>query len=218
MSVWQSHDAGGDRLVLVGPVMVAPLLPSDLARLGLSAVAQVAVDGGIEYAVKPVLWAGDGDSSPPPAAPASPSATPVVFKHNQDETDLRFCLNGVRDWNWRELHLFGFLGGRRDHELANFGEIHAELKTRANFTSAVFYDDKLEAAVRFFSGGAHRVNISGVFSLLVLEPATADISGDCDYAAAGAALPLLSGRGISNRGRGMVDISCTAPFMVIAAV
>lgn len=207
---WQSHDAGFDRLVLVGPVMAAPLLAGDVAHLGLAGVAQVAVDGGIEYALKPVLWAGDGDSGS--------SGTPVVFKDNQDETDLRFCLNGVRGWNWRELHLFGFLGGRRDHELANFGEIHAELKTRANFTSAVFYDDKLEPAVRFFRAGAHCVNISGVFSLLALEPAVADISGDCDYAAAGVSLPLLSGRGISNRGRGMVDIACTAPFMIIAAV
>ena len=204
---WQSHDAGFDRLVLVGPVMVAPLLAGDLARLGLADVAQVAVDGGIEYALKPVLWAGDGDSSP--------SGTPVAFKGSQDETDLRFCLNGVQKWAWRELHLFGFLGGRRDHELANFGEIHAELKSRANFTSATFYDDKLEAAVRFFRSGMHRVNISGVFSLLALEPAVADISGDCDYAASGAALPLLSGRGISNNGRGIVDITCTAPFMVV---
>lgn len=206
---WQTHDAGGDRLVLVGPVMVAALLSGDLERLNLVGVAQVAVDGGIEYALKPVLWAGDGDSSP--------SGMPVAFKDSQDETDLRFCLNGVQKWAWRELHLFGFLGGRRDHELANFGEIHAELKSRANFTSATFYDEKLEAAVRFFRAGAHRVNISGVFSLLALEAAVADISGDCDYAAAGAALPLLSGRGISNRGRGMVDISCTAPFMIVQA-
>lgn len=206
---WQSHDKGSDRLVLVGPVMAAPLLPGDIERLGLADAAQVAVDGGIGYALKPVLWAGDGDSSP--------SGTPVAFKDSQNETDLRFCLNGVRGWKWRELHLFGFLGGRRDHELANFGEIHAELKSRANFTSAVFYDDRLEAAARFFRGGAHRVNISGAFSLLALEAAVADISGDCDYAAAGAALPLLSGRGISNKGRGMVDISCTAPFMIITA-
>lgn len=204
---WQSHDAGADRLVLVGPVMVAPMLAGDMDRLGLAGVAQVAVDGGIEYALKPVLWAGDGDSSP--------SGTPAAFKRSQDETDLRFCLNGVRNWKWRELHLFGFLGGRRDHELANFGEIHAELKNRANFMSAIFYDDKPEQAVRFFRAGAHRVNISGAFSLLAMETAVADISGDCDYAASGAALPLLSGRGISNNGRGMVDITCTAPFMIV---
>lgn len=207
---WQSHDAGGHRLVLVGPVMVAPLLAGDLARLGLADVAQVAVDGGIEYALKPVLWAGDGDSSS-----SSPSGTPVAFKASQDETDLRFCLNGVRGWKWQELHLFGFLGGRRDHELANFGEIHAELQIRADFTAAIFYDDKLEPAVRFFRTGSHRVNISAAFSLLALEAAVADISGDCDYAASGAALPLLSGRGISNKGRGMVDITCTAPFMIV---
>lgn len=211
---WRSHDAGAERLVLVGPVMAAPLLAQDLSRIGIDNAQQVAIDGGIEFALKPALWVGDGDSSPP-AAPESKSATPVAFKDNQDETDLRFCLNGVRDWAWRELHLFGFLGGRRDHELANLGEIHAELKSRANFISAVFYDEKLEPAVRFFRAGAHRVKINGAFSLLSLEGCTADISGDCDYAAAGTELPALSGRGISNRGRGMVEISCTAPFMLI---
>ncbi len=210
MTGWQSHDAGGDALALVGPVMAAPLLAQDLARLGLATVPQIAVDGGVAFALKPVLWVGDGDSSP--------SGAPVIFKDSQDETDLRFCLNGVRGWRWRNLHLFGFLGGRRDHELANFGEIQAEFKSRAAFTSAVFYDDKLEAAVRFFSKGAHRVNISGVFSLLALEPAIASISGDCDYAAASVALPVLSGRGISNRGHGMVDIFCDVPFMVTSAV
>ncbi|MDF3024851.1 MAG: hypothetical protein K0R10_2212 [Alphaproteobacteria bacterium] len=211
---WNSHDAGGDALVLVGPVMAAPLLLQDVARLGIGTVPQIAVDGGIEFALKPVLWAGDGDSSPP-AAPETRTGTPVVFKDSQDETDLRFCLNGVRGWQWRQLHLFGFLGGRRDHELANLGEIHAEMKVRAAFVSAIFYDDKLEAAVRFFNVGAHRVNISGTFSLLSLEAAVADIGGDCTYAAKGAALPVLSGRGVSNSGRGMVDISCDAPFMIV---
>ena len=207
MTGWNSHDAGGDALVLVGPVMAAPLLLQDVARLGIGTVPQIAVDGGIEFALKPVLWAGDGDSSP--------SGTPVAFKDSQDETDLRFCLNGVRGGQWRQLHLFGFLGGRRDHELANLGEIHAEMKARGAFVSAVFYDDKLEAAVRFFNAGAHRVNISGTFSLLSLEAAVADIGGDCAYAAKGAALPVLSGRGVSNSGRGMVDISCDAPFMIV---
>ncbi len=206
---WRSYDSGGDRLALVGPVMAAPLMAGDLVRLGLAGVPQIAVDGGIQFAFKPALWAGDGDSSP--------TGTPISFKESQNETDLRFCLNGVQDWAWRELHLFGFLGGRRDHELANFGEIHAALKSRASFTSAIFYDEKMAVSLRFFRAGAHRVYISGGFSLLSLEPCVANISGACDYAAADADIPVLSGHGVSNRGRGMVDISCTAPFMILHA-
>ena len=50
---------------------------------------------------------------------------------------------------------------------------------------------------------------------VALTVAVADIGGDCAYAAKGAALPVLSGRGVSNSGRGMVDISCDAPFMIV---
>jgi len=204
---WQSRDPGGEALVFVGPVMTAPLLAREMQALGLGAAPQIAVDGGVDYALAPILWAGDGDSG------AGRKAD--VVKDNQDETDLRFCLNGVRGWRWRQLHLFGFLGGRRDHELANFGEVQAELLERKNFESAVFYDDAREVALRFFSAGTNAVNLAGSFSVLVLAPATISVSGDCEYQVQGAQLAPLSGRGVSNRAHGTVQVTGDAPFMVV---
>src|ERR1035437_15013 len=116
MTDWLQFDKGTKSLLLVGAT-----LESAMPLSFLSDVPQIAVDGGISFARNPVLWAGDGDSG------SIPSDVQVFLKHNQDETDLRFCLTSIRLWQWTELHLIGFLGERRDHELVNFGEIYAEM-------------------------------------------------------------------------------------------
>jgi thiamine pyrophosphokinase len=157
---WSALDKGTERLILVGPVQ-----ENAVRVTGLEDVPQIAIDGGSRFAVNPVLWAGDGDSG------HAPESTPAFIKQSQDITDFRFCLNGIRSWRWKELHLFGFLGERRDHELANFGEIHAEMKARPAFSSAVFYNKENLPQVRFFQTGEHTVDLHGLFSVLVLEPA-----------------------------------------------
>ena len=201
MKDWRDYDGGDDMLVLVGPM---------LGRKAEKLKPQIAVDGGITYAVAPVLWVGDGDS-----AVAAPRNVPTFTKHNQDETDLRFCLNGVRGWKWTELHLAGFLGGRRDHELANFGEINAELKARTGFRRAVFYDGQMSPRLFFYPAGEHTISISGLFSLLTLEPSLVSVAGSCEFAAEKLLLAPLSGLGVSNRGSGEVKITSTTPLMVL---
>jgi thiamine pyrophosphokinase len=170
---------------------------------------QIAVDGGIQFAHEPILWTGDGDSGAPPAH------APVFFKHGQDVSDLRFCLNGIRAWAWDSLHMVGFLGARLDHALANLGELHAEFLARPAFRRAMLYDAALKPALAFMAAGAHDMDIDGVFSVLAVEAATISISGGCDYPAAGIAVAPLSGRGISNQGRGRVHFECNQPFMVL---
>lgn len=201
MKDWKDYDGGDDMLVLVGPM---------LGRRAEKLKPQVAVDGGIVYAVSPVLWAGDGDS-----AGLVPDKVPAFTKHNQDETDLRFCLNGLRGWKWTELHLAGFLGGRRDHELANFGEIHAELKERPGFRRAVFYDVQMKPRIFFYPAGSHTTSITGLFSLMSLEPTTVTVAGSCEFIAEKQPLAPLSGLGVSNRGSGEVRITCATPLMLL---
>lgn len=201
MKDWKDYDSGDDMLVLVGPMH---------GRRAEKLKPQVAVDGGIRYAVSPLLWAGDGDS-----AGLVPGDVPAFTKHNQDETDLRFCLNGLRDWKWTELHLVGFLGGRRDHELANFGEIHAELKARPGFRRAVFYDSEMTARLFFYPAGSHTISINGTFSLLVIEASAVTVSGACEFTAEKLPLAPLSGLGVSNRGSGEMKIACAAPLMIL---
>lgn len=203
---WGRFEAKAERLVLAGPLLSQRLEKNVLESRGLGDAPQIAVDGGIRFAVDPVIWAGDGDSA---------GAAPPQFKHGQDETDLRFCLNGIRGWGWRELHLFGFLGGRRGHELANFGEIQSEMGTRPGFTRAVFYENALAPAVYFFQEGRHKLAVQGGFSLLSLTPARVRISGACAYATDAIDLRALSGRGVSNSGSGDVVFDSSVPFMVV---
>jgi thiamine pyrophosphokinase len=201
---WADLDKGTERLILVGPVQENPL-----SVTGLEDVPQIAIDGGARFAVNPVLWAGDGDSG------VAPHAVPAFIKHDQNITDLRFCLDGICPWRWKELHLFGFLGARRDHELGNFGEIHAEMKARPVFTKAIFYNNQNLPQVHFFQTGDHTVDLHGVFSVLVLEPAEITISGECLYKTKKTLLHPLSGQGISNEASGLVKISSSGPFMLL---
>jgi thiamine pyrophosphokinase len=199
---WQALDPGGPVLALVGPMdFDNSAMPADMPHL--------AVDGGIRHAPRPLLWLGDGDSG------AMPQNIPAFLKPGQDETDLRFCLNGIRGWRWQALHLFGFLGGRKDHELANMGEIHAEMTARPALTSARFHDAAGQPALTFYNKGRHRLELRQRFSLLALEPATVSIDGDCAYPARSLALPVLSGQGVSNIGHGMVAIEADKPFSII---
>ena len=101
------------KLVLIGPVLNASVDSGVLSRFNLINVPQIAVDGGIQFSQNPRLWVGDGDSSG-----VLSGDVPAVNKNAQDETDLHFCLKQIESWSWDELHLFGFLGGRRDHEWA----------------------------------------------------------------------------------------------------
>lgn len=208
---WQAHDPGASSIILVGPVLQNMLDAKHLRAAELEGAPQIAIDGGIRHATNPVLWAGDGDSG------AQPKNIPAFVKTNQDETDLRFCLHGIHNWRWRALHLFGFLGGRRDHELANFGEVHAHMKARRNFERAVFYGADNAPAVYVFAEGEHALEVTGRFSVLALEPLEISISGDCAYAAENLALEPLSGRGVSNTGTGLVRFRAGAPFMALVA-
>jgi thiamine pyrophosphokinase len=204
---WQRHDPGAESLVLAGPVLTAPLgLPPSLAGAPV-----IAVDGGIRFARQAFLWAGDGDSS------AAPANIPALRKRSQDETDLRFCLNGVRGWRWRELHLFGFIGARRDHELANLGEVHAELKRRRKFARGVFYGEGLKPLAVFYPAGEHVFTYKGLFSALAFEPVVLSLSGKCKFAAENVALEPLSGAGISNEAAGEVRLRASGPVAIFLA-
>ncbi|MBI1216769.1 MAG: hypothetical protein GC185_13245 [Alphaproteobacteria bacterium] len=198
---WRALDPGAETIALVGPV-AAGKIASPIAP-------HIAIDGGIDFAPAPLLWAGDGDSG------VMPEDIPAFLKPTQEETDLRFCLNGIRAWRWQNLHLYGFLGGRRDHELANLGEVHAEMLARPAMVSAVFHDETDAPRILFRNRGAHELELTARFSLLALAPVTVSIAGKCEYPAENLALSTLSGQGISNIGRGAVTIVADAPFGII---
>lgn len=205
---WEQHDPGAESLVLAGPVLIQPLGAPQLGAIGLGSTPVIAIDGGIRFAASAFLWAGDGDSG------RAPGNIPAMIKKNQDETDLRFCLNGIRTWRWHELHLFGFIGERRDHELANFGEIHAEMHRRPQFSRGVFYGGDRKPLAVFYPAGAHNFTHQGLFSVLAFAPVKISLAGKCRYPADNIMLEPLSGAGISNEATGLVNLRTTSPVAV----
>ena len=190
-----------DEIALVGPILKGPI-PTIL-------FPQVAVDGGAAFSLSPVLWVGDGDSGNVSVG------VPALKKTSDNITDLVFCLIQIDNWKWTQLHLYGFLGARRDHELANFGEVCQMMKTRAETVRATFYNEKFEASIFIYQTGLHSIEVQGFFSVLVFETTRLTISGACQYPLSDQFIGAFSGRGVSNQGSGTISIQSTNPFMVI---
>ena len=198
-----------DRLIFVGPVLTSSLTSEQLNPIGLSSVPQIALDGGDRFALQPVLVVGDGDSR------AGTSAAPFQQKPDQDQTDLAFALKLVNPGRWTDLHLFGFLGGRKDHELAAIGEVCRALAIRMDLTRATFYDSTGDLAFTVHNIGTHAFVHHGVFSVLAFESARFTISGACRFPIRDQTLLSFSGIGISNVGEGEFTIQSSGVFMML---
>ena len=126
-------------------------------------------------------------------------------------SDLAFVLGCLPD-RFHQVRLLGFLGGRRDHELFNFGEAHHFLKGRP-YPQRVLIDDKAVG----HAAGSWQLELSGVFSLAVLETALVTLHGNVRYS-----LPQpteikpLSSLGLSNVASGSVGIHSNQPFFVFS--
>ncbi|MGE4130940.1 MAG: hypothetical protein AB7F86_04845 [Bdellovibrionales bacterium] len=186
-------------LDLVGPMWTSPF---SVER------PVVFVDGGTRWrpaqAGQPTVSVGDGDSGD----------QPLDFKLNPDKdfSDLAFVL-GELPKSVRQLNLYGFLGGRRDHEVAGFGEIHRFLLTRKEEAMARFFDlsgVKVLAAI-----GPTEANIQGRFSLMVMETSEVRLAGACQYKLdPPRILRPFSSHGLSNEGTGKVRIASEKPYFL----
>lgn len=188
-----------NQLALIGPILEQPIQ---------TAFPQVAVDGGIHFATNPILWVGDADSG------KAPSSIQMKMKTSQDETDLRFCIREVWEWEWLELHLYGFLGKRKDHELANLGEVCQSIQARGKNSHAIFYDHH-RPQILVYPSGKHAFSRVGLFSILCFEASKISIEGACVFSVKDQSLPAFSGRGVSNQGSGEIIVQSTSPFLVI---
>ena len=161
------------------------------------------VDGGTAFrdTIRGVSL-GDGDSFP--------GELDVKLNPDKDFSDLAVALANVPQ-HFTELKLYGFLGGRRDHELFNFGEAHHFLKSR-NHPTRLQFDDH----VMVYSSGSWNFSRHGSFSLAVLEQAKIKITGDCLYQCAEPReFQPLSSLGLSNAGNGAMLLECDQPTFVI---
>lgn len=144
---------------------------------------------------------GDGDSAWGPLD--------VELPPDKDFSDLAFALSQIPH-HIQRVAMVGFLGGRRDHELLNFGAIHHFLKTRK---SPVEVD--MDWSVIGLSAGAWPLLLQGLFSLVVFEPARIQMAGKCKYTLSKPTLiQPVSSHGLSNEGFGEVRLESDGPFFI----
>lgn len=152
----------------------------------------------------PLISVGDGDS-------ASGKLDEVLPAH-KDYSDLAFVLRSLPS-HIVSVEMLGFLGERRDHELANLGEVHAFLKTRTEFCRVEIHS--AVQTVFAFARGSMTIDIHGTFSVMVLEPSAVKIEGACEYTSAGdVVLQVASSYGLSNVGHGEVVLTSDQPCFV----
>ena len=181
------------RATLIGPLYRGEHPPAE---------PLIFVDGGSNQRERGGGFAvGDGDSS---RGPIDQYLSP-----DKDFSDLAYVLGRLSD-HFNEVELLGFLGGRRDHELFNFGEVHHFLCARAAPTVVRF-----DRGVTAYSKGKWVFEAQGTFSLAVIETATVKLVGACKYPIVEPTVikPLIS-FGLSNEGYGEVILTADGPAFI----
>ncbi len=197
---FRSKAARTGRVLLVGPL--GPAAPwerfttHEWARLGVDGGALQAPPDGFDLTV------GDGDSGQAPLD--------VRWPIHKDATDLELTLGllpaGVATTLW------GFWGGRMDHQMAVWGALHA----RCALDGMAFDVEGPQGdhlTVR--PSGEHAFSAAGLFSLWSLVPARFTIRGACRYLLEAPTLCApLSGHTLSNHAHGAFSVGSDAPFFL----
>lgn len=193
-----------NEIVLVGPVGPDIIHPFSL-------LPQIAVDGGETFAHAPFLWVGDGDS-----LEKKPQTEQTYTLNPQKEmSDLAYTFSLLKKHPLKKLHLWGFLGERRDHELFNFGESSLFLENREK-TEIHYYNGDIHSPIQFFSQGSWIFEFKGAFSLASLAGAVLKMQGEITYPISHPKkLSPLSSFGLSNSAHGRFLIEADAPFFMI---
>ena len=161
------------------------------------------VDGGAQFRLQSEgLTVGDGDSH---NGVLDEKLNPI-----KDYSDFAYVLASLPA-HFNEVCLSGFLGGRRDHEWANLGEVHAFLKQRHAATQLHF-----GSRISGFSSGQWQLEIDESFSLLCLETANVKLDGECRYRLKQKTrMQPLCSHGLSNVGDGVVTLQTDKPVFII---
>lgn len=127
----------------------------------------------------------------------------------KDFSDLAFALS-LLSHGFHNIEMHGFLGGRRDHELLNLGEVFHFLARRTRPATAL-----IDRSVDAFSEGSWQVEVHGTFSLIAFEAATVALSGRCRYQIPdGTRIAPVSSFGLSNEGYGLITIKTSSPLFL----
>jgi len=184
-------------VVLVGPM--AKSFPTDWPQLPV-----LGVDGGCNKAALEHydFTLGDGDS-------LSPTLTlDLLFPTAKDASDLALALQHLPAGPLT-IHLYGFWGGRFDHQVINLGELHSRLKREGG---EVYFHTDTGYQVLGLPAGTHQRSLVGLFSLFSPLPTEFSIEGACRFPLPLTKVDSLSSRLLSNEGMGEVTIRASEAF------
>ena len=161
------------------------------------------VDGGAQSRLgREGIAVGDGDSAE--------CDMDIMLNPDKDFSDLAFTLTQI-PVQYATLHLVGFLGGRRDHELFNLGEVYRFLKARPGIGQATF-----DKNISGYAAGQWEIERQGGFSLAVLEDTNLTLTGNVRYSCSQPTrFGALDSLGLSNIGSGTIYVDCDAPVYVL---
>lgn len=186
-----------EEIALVGPMPFSDDIAKDTPILY--------IDGGLNHkrdANHIHFSVGDGDSC------SDPELIQDKLAQTKDFTDLEYALSLIPE-NIKIVSLYGLLGGRVDHLMANFGAIHHFLNKR-DYTLVL-----IEKSLMAHSAGQFSFEHQGTFSVISVIQQEIMITGDCDYPLEEKSpLRALSGLGISNIAHGTVNIICERPIFI----
>lgn len=191
-------------------VLVGPMLEKNEGDFPQN-LPLLLVDGGFDKCLEHGLLAkrstfsvGDGDSS---KAQLDEKLSP-----KKDFSDLSYALD-LLPHSIKKIILYGFLGGRRDHEISNFGEVHRFLKNKAE-QSQVNFSDK----ILVLSSGKWRLTHFGPFSLMALDRPTVLLTGEIEYQLIQKTkLEPMSSLGLSNNSKGEFYLETDGPVFIYGA-
>ena len=188
---------------LVGPM--GPSLPEHLSRYPI-----MGIDGGAKYCPHLDVWLGDGDSLTGPVE----ARHFFRFPPQKDHSDLSMALGFLTESCHYRLHLWGFLGGRKDHELFNLGETLTFLETHPQ-SEAFFYDHAGKVSFHLLARGNWKIHHNGSFSIGTHRQTRLTINGQCAYPLhQPRILAPLSSLGLSNEGHGDIFLENEGPVFV----
>ncbi|PIK16007.1 hypothetical protein [Halobacteriovorax sp. JY17] len=159
------------------------------------------IDGGLNHGLsfERSFSVGDGDSSD--------TSLDITLPRDKDQSDLAYALNLLGE-NIKCINLYGFLGGRRDHEFINIGEVY-------NFCERFEAIARFQREIYLLPKGAHCLEIIGEFSIMSLRQSLISIGGQAKYCLEESSpLGPLSSHGLSNIGKGEITLSSNTPLII----
>lgn len=189
--------------VFLGPM--GPALPDFLKSLPI-----IGVDGGGNFSDKLDLWIGDADSINKNVL----TPNKIQLSKDKDKSDLAAGFELFEDLRLHIIHLWGFMGGRRDHELFNLGEALKFLENK-QFCQIKFYEGTPRVIYHLVGPGKWDFIHKGTFSLGTHKSTKIKMFGDCHFKVLDfSLLECFSSFGLSNMAHGKFQIEAEGPVFI----